>query len=81
MSDYFDIVPPQSVVPTPPSPGEVARGNWWSLFKREEGYVLEYISGEHNGRLKQLVVSEREAQQLVCGEADVEQLIIAHGVS
>lgn len=80
MSESFDIVPPQPMMPTP-SPDEVARGDWWSLLKREEGYVLEYISGEHGGRLKQLAVNESEAQRLMRGKDDVEQIIIDHGAS
>ncbi len=81
MNSDFEIVQHRPMVTLPPTPDEVARGDYWSLLKRESRYVLEYISGEMSGRLKQLVVTQEEAQRLMRGEAEAEQVIIAHGAS
>ncbi|RYG65222.1 hypothetical protein EON80_17770 [bacterium] len=81
MDADFEIVAPQPVVPSPPSPDEISRGDYWSLLECEGRYVLEYISGEMFGRLRQLVVTEEEAQQLKRGDVEAEQVIIAHGES
>ena len=71
MREYFDIVPMQPIEPAPHSLDEFARGDYWALLKREEGYVLEYISGEMYAHLK----------QLMRGEIESEQILLAHSAS
>ena len=79
MDEYFEIVPPQPLSSASPAPDEVARGDYWSLLQREGHYVLEYISGELQGRLKQLAISLEEGEHIVRGETTVDQVLLAYG--
>lgn len=75
---YFQIVPPEPFVPSPLAPNELHRGDWWSVFLENEGTVLEWISGEFQGRLKRIVISKDEAQRLIADEVSADEVLRAH---
>ena len=79
--DYFTIHPAPKFEPTPLAPGELFRGDSWSVYLEEQTYILGYVSGELAGRFKRITISPREAQQLMAGEITCESVLIGHGAS
>ena len=51
-------------------------GSLWTLFKRGDVFVVEYMSGEVAGITKQVTVSEAQALQLQSAADDVAVRII-----
>ena len=83
---YFDDVPFVRTTagtypdPAPRQPGTVAEGGFWSVVRRGEAYVLDYVSGELAGRARQVVISEEEAHRLESGDDEAAMAVInAHG--
>jgi hypothetical protein len=56
-------------------PGEIARGDYWSIVREGDDYILCYLSGELLGREKRLVLDEREARSIMAGHVPVEQFL------
>ena len=80
-NSYYSIEPATPFVPTPLQPNELFRGPYWSVYLQAETYVLEYISGELAGRLKQLEITQAEAERLMAGEISGESVLLAHDAS
>ena len=76
--DYFTIQPAPEFKPTPLEPGELFRGEYWSVFLEDEAYILGYISGELAGRFKRIAILQSEAEQLMAGEITCETVLIRH---
>lgn len=55
-----------------PRPGEIARGDYWSIVREGDDYVLCYLSSELLGRERRLQLHEREARDIADGRTPVE---------
>jgi hypothetical protein len=53
-------------------------GQSWRAWKSNEGFILEYISGELAGRLKQLNIIEQEFRQLVEKSITLDEILIRY---
>ena len=53
-------------------------GDAWSAWKVVTAYVLEYISGELAGHIKQIEITVDEYQQLQMKQMTIAQVLIAH---
>lgn len=78
MSEPFKLVPGVYPPPSEPDPDEVLRGDWWSVLFQDGQYILDYISGELAGRVKQLVISKEEYERIKSGATSVESVLLAH---
>jgi hypothetical protein len=76
---YFTIVEPESAQTSPVPADQILSGNAWSVCLRGGKYHLEYLSGEHAGREKSIVISQMEFEQLRDGELTVDNILSAHG--
>jgi hypothetical protein len=48
--------------------GDEFIGDGWSLRKDDEKFILSYVSGELQGKLKDVVISEKDYNLLVTGK-------------
>lgn len=55
-----------------PRPGEIARGDYWSILREGDEYLLCYLTTELLGREKRMLLHEREARDIVDGRTPVE---------
>lgn len=53
-------------------------GDAWSAWKADAVYLLEYVSGELTGRIKQVEITGDEYQQLQMKQMTVAQVLVAH---
>jgi hypothetical protein len=88
VDDFFDDVPGVTARPgvypasPEPQPGTVASGSFWTLFERDGGFVVEYISGEISGRARAVHVSLEDAETLkTAGDDAAASIINANGGS
>ena len=79
--EFFTIKPAPQFEPTPLEPGELFRGEYWSIYLEDKTYILGYVSGELAGRFKRIAISQTEAEQLIAGEVSCESVLIRHGAS
>lgn len=56
-------------------PGEIARGDYWSIVREGEDYVLRYLSRGLLGREERLLLHEREANAIASGDTPIEQFL------
>ena len=75
---YYSLAPAPQWEPTPLQPGELFRGDYWSVFLENQTYVLGFISGELAGRFKRIAISPGEAEQLMAGEITCESVLLRH---
>ncbi len=75
---FYTIKSAPPFVPSPLEPNELFRGPYWSVYLKDETYVLGYISGELTGRYKRLSISKTEAEQLMASEISCESVLLAH---
>ncbi|WP_375402675.1 hypothetical protein [uncultured Sphingomonas sp.] len=68
---YIRLVEPKPFSPPPLAADEIFRGDWWSIHRRGDQLIFEFISGELAGRKKWFEISNDEADQLIDGSLDV----------
>jgi hypothetical protein len=75
---YFKIVKPVEVAPQVRDLNVVLEGNAWLVRFKNDQYILEYISGEHAGREKFIIITEQEFFGLRDEDLTVDQVLSAH---
>jgi hypothetical protein len=53
-------------------------GGAWEAWIKSNEYYLEYISGEHAGRLKKIQISLQEFEDLKLGMTTCDAILIIH---
>jgi hypothetical protein len=80
---FITLGEPQTLTSAPGrrQPGEVVRGSYWALLRRDEGYVIDYVAGQLSGENRQCAISEAEAERLRATPEDAlaTTILIAHG--
>lgn len=62
-------------------PGEIARGEGWSVVMSGDVPMLRYHSGEHGGGMRRIAIREEEVEALRSGETSLDEVLTAHSAS
>jgi hypothetical protein len=57
------------------------KGNGWSAKKVTNEYLLEYISGEHRGKLKEVKISSKDFRLLKANKITIDDICIKYNVT
>lgn len=55
-------------------------GDGWSVRKEGESYIFSYISGDHQGKLKEIGISEEDYDLLISGKSDLNKICLKYNV-
>lgn len=55
-------------------------GEGWSVNFKDGKYILEYISGDHQGKLKEVDISQEDYDLLIKGETDINKICIKYNI-
>lgn len=53
-------------------------GDGWSIRKEDGNHIFSYISGDHQGKLKELKISEDDYNLLISGKSDLDKICIKY---
>lgn len=79
-SAFFEIVPPRPVAAADRL-DTVASGPAWRVERQADGLWLFYISGEHIGDERAILIDDDDANALRVGDRTLDDVLIAHGAS
>ncbi len=74
---YFKVVDAPVFEPNE-DVNEILSGNYWGIKKTNGEYVLNFISGAHDGKSIDIVISEIEFKNLKLGKIDIDAVLKAH---
>lgn len=80
-SPYFRIVDAAPISAAESEPGEIARGDGWSVVMSGDVPMLRYHSGEHGGGMRRIAIRAEEVDALRNGETTLDEVLIAHNAS
>jgi len=75
----IEPVPMKPFVRSPLEPNELFRGQAWSVYLEDGRYELNYLTGHLAECERRLPISKREAEQLMSGDLNVEEVLRAYG--
>lgn len=64
---------------SPLEPGELFRGQAWSVYLENGDYFLNFLTGHLVSFEKRIPISKHEAEGLIKGELDADKVLFAHG--
>ena len=76
---YFKIVPSQPWKPSPLEPNEIHRGDWWSVYLENGRYEFNFVTGQLAGYEKRFPITKEDAEQVIAGELDPQELLRRNG--
>ena len=68
-------------VPTPLEPNELFRSQGWSVYLENQGYFLAYLSGHLADFEKRIPITQDEAERLIAGRIDADEVLLSYGAN